>query len=133
MLFSVSFTHVGRRHLASRLWLNLLENSFILCAFYLYRYTADGCGSYNSHLHCQVAGMKELMMSGKKIECALFCVFLLGISWNFENIAIFYLWVKAIKAMPLLNTFNPVILWRIDIKKKTTTKNRNAKQLNLKN
>ena len=49
-------------------------------------------------------------------------------SWNFQQIAIFHLWAKAI---PLLNPLIPVMLWKINIKKQTNKQTNKQKNTNL--
>ena len=61
-------------------------------------YMATGSASYNLRLHCQrLAVLKGLIMSQKKFWICSFFVFLLEKSWNFQQIAIFYIWPKAMQ------------------------------------
>ena len=54
------------------------------------------------------------MISQKSFLFAIFCLFLLEMSRNFRQTAIFHFWAKA---MLLLNPFSAGIFWKTDIKK----------------
>ena len=86
-------------------------------------YTAAGSIPYNPWLHCQwLPGLKGLMMSQGEISIVLFCLLFLETTLNFQEPATVYLCTIA---MLLLNTWSPVVLWKITLKKtpKKTTLN----------
>lgn len=92
----------SRANLESRLTFseslfNFLQSSITYCVLYSHGYIAENSVSCNPWLCCQqLAGLKRLMISQKRLWiCSFFCIFLKR-SWHIQQITILHVIAKAI-------------------------------------